>query len=577
MTDAAPIALDPEQELVARSDPDKRLFVIAGPGSGKTETVTARVRHLVEEQELGPESLWIISFSRAAVEAMHRRARTSGSSHAGWVTTLDSLTARILSDLGADLEGLGFDARIRALLKTLDAGDAVDALDGVEHIIVDEVQDIVGDRAELLLAILGRLPDASGFTLLGDPLQGIYDFQLAKRVTASPSLRDAATTLGAEVVELKGQYRAATPDAVQAMAIRNRGSVGSWTVEMDDFVQSMAQLPVDQIGEWLTRTPGTVAILTQSNAQALTLSNDLYEQGVAAELLGPSHHRPIAPWIARTLGDLDRPIERAQFIDRMTDTDEDIAVERWLDLRRLVRSNQRTLDMRAVATRLASGIVPVNLLRARSRVTISTVHRAKGLEFDRVLLLSPEDWYREDQDAFARTLYVAMTRPRTRLTTFRAPKTSLGWKVEDFLDRAVQTPFRKRGIIGFEIRGSDWRSPQPPDADGDPLRVQELLGKLTQEDAPRAVDIEFDPYHSTSMHPVYQARLDGVLIGSTGAALAEDLYKRAGRNDRWPALDNLFLVGAETVAGPAQSGPVGKNGLWLSPLIIGPAHLTWRR
>ena len=45
-----------------------------------------------------------------------------------------------------------------------------------EHIIVDEVQDLVGVRAELVLSLLDSLPDSCGFTLLGDSCQALYDY-----------------------------------------------------------------------------------------------------------------------------------------------------------------------------------------------------------------------------------------------------------------------------------------------------------------------------------------------------------------------------------------------------------------
>ena len=45
-----------------------------------------------------------------------------------------------------------------------------------EHIIVDEVQDLVGSRAELVLAMLKGLPDTCGFTILGDSCQALYDY-----------------------------------------------------------------------------------------------------------------------------------------------------------------------------------------------------------------------------------------------------------------------------------------------------------------------------------------------------------------------------------------------------------------
>ena len=45
------------------------LYVTAGPGSGKTETVSARIQYLLDEEGLSGQEVLVISFSRAAVEA----------------------------------------------------------------------------------------------------------------------------------------------------------------------------------------------------------------------------------------------------------------------------------------------------------------------------------------------------------------------------------------------------------------------------------------------------------------------------------------------------------------------------
>ena len=50
--------------------------------------------------------------------------------------------------------------------------------------IVDEVQDLVGERARLRPRDPRRTsPADAGFTLLGDPHQAVYDFQLTEDET----------------------------------------------------------------------------------------------------------------------------------------------------------------------------------------------------------------------------------------------------------------------------------------------------------------------------------------------------------------------------------------------------------
>lgn len=60
------ISLDAEQRQVVLSDEDYTL-VIAGAGAGKTTTVAAKVRYLVERQNIDPEKILVISFTNKAV------------------------------------------------------------------------------------------------------------------------------------------------------------------------------------------------------------------------------------------------------------------------------------------------------------------------------------------------------------------------------------------------------------------------------------------------------------------------------------------------------------------------------
>ena len=60
------INLDEEQRKVVLSDEDYTL-VIAGAGAGKTTTVAAKVKYLVEKKHISPEQILVISFTNKAV------------------------------------------------------------------------------------------------------------------------------------------------------------------------------------------------------------------------------------------------------------------------------------------------------------------------------------------------------------------------------------------------------------------------------------------------------------------------------------------------------------------------------
>ena len=67
LTDVDPnIKLDAEQRKVVLSDEDYML-VIAGAGAGKTTTVAAKVKYLVEKKGIRPNQILVISFTNKAI------------------------------------------------------------------------------------------------------------------------------------------------------------------------------------------------------------------------------------------------------------------------------------------------------------------------------------------------------------------------------------------------------------------------------------------------------------------------------------------------------------------------------
>lgn len=66
------IRLDEDQRRVVVSDEDYSL-VIAGAGAGKTTTVAAKVKYLVEKQQIAPDQILIISFTNKAVNELRER------------------------------------------------------------------------------------------------------------------------------------------------------------------------------------------------------------------------------------------------------------------------------------------------------------------------------------------------------------------------------------------------------------------------------------------------------------------------------------------------------------------------
>jgi DNA helicase-2/ATP-dependent DNA helicase PcrA len=101
---AAPATLTPAQRE-AIGHVDGPLLVVAGPGSGKTTVITYRVAYLTEVVGVDPAALLVVTFTRAAADAMKvRTAGVAGARTASRVTfgTFHALCFRILRIVGGE-------------------------------------------------------------------------------------------------------------------------------------------------------------------------------------------------------------------------------------------------------------------------------------------------------------------------------------------------------------------------------------------------------------------------------------------------------------------------------------------
>ncbi|WP_025680639.1 UvrD-helicase domain-containing protein [Paenibacillus massiliensis] len=68
-------SLDSQQRVAVLTDEDSNL-VLAGAGSGKTLTISGKVKFLTEKRGISPDEILLISFTKKAAEEMHERIAT---------------------------------------------------------------------------------------------------------------------------------------------------------------------------------------------------------------------------------------------------------------------------------------------------------------------------------------------------------------------------------------------------------------------------------------------------------------------------------------------------------------------
>jgi superfamily I DNA/RNA helicase len=451
-----------EQRAVVDRPTDDKLSVTAGPGAGKTHTLVARIARLIEgDSDVASREMLSLSFSRAAVGELRRRigGRADRSSRVQ-SATFDSFATRILERDGrSELDGLGYDQRIE--LATTLLGDRVpDDLAEIQHVFVDESQDLIGIRADFVLALLTAT--GCGFTVFADDAQAIFDF--TGEATAGPSFTERLDeTFTGSLVHLRLLENHRTNDR-QLLAISSLGDSirasdadrHSATTSFENVLRDLHAAGAVANVAPILQTARSTAILTRRNSEALAVSAALYDAGIPHRLRRRADDPVIGDWLSR-LQNVDglRRITISDLEDHSSSLPWDPSIT-WSALCRVARPRRGVVNLDQAAEHLAGRTPPDELVdSATSGVVVSTIHRAKGLEFDSVLLVP----FKFDTDTWLaelRVLYVGLTRARHDLMLLNRVDDGR-WNFLPYAGRWRRIGFagKHRYTAGIEICGSD--------------------------------------------------------------------------------------------------------------------------
>ncbi|WP_418957288.1 UvrD-helicase domain-containing protein [Streptomyces tritici] len=609
--------LTAEQRAVVEQPWDARVLVTAGAGAGKTHTLVRRLDalcgHEDPDEALEAAEILVLTFSRAAARELRERiARHGDRARRVRAQTFDSWAYGVLLQAYPDREwaGASFDDRIRAAVGAIEKG-ALETGDSVppSHVVIDEVQDLLGDRRELVEALLDRYQDSCGFTVVGDAAQSVYGFQVkdvAERNDETGRFFEwLRCSYPDDLVELRltENFRAVTAEARIALpygprlqAVADADEAATLYEELRDLLldpaNSLGELTTGYAVEGLQNIDDTCAILTRDNRQALVISALLHQHGIMHRLRRPLEERPVPYWVAELLRRTEATgLTEDRFRSLLSDVPlpyEPNATALWQVLRRASRSAARgVLDLERLRRLVADGRFPDEAADPETaRIVVSTVHRAKGLEFDRVILPAPptlaelHKLHKDELDlpAEARALYVAMTRARHELYHLDPPALPMFRRTAGGRNgRRYIGGWRSYDRYGVVAEATDVCRDNPPGHESDAVTIQAYLLEQVAPGHEVVLRRRHDLPTGEAQSPPYALLHDGREIGEASERFRGELFQVQKVNRAWDPwwpdeIRGMRIDTLETVTGSIAAGVnagLGDRGVWIVPRITG--------
>lgn len=436
-------ALDSQQSVIL-APVETSLFVSAPPGTGKTYALIERICQLLPEAD-GPVSdqIVVLSFTRATVAEIMRRLRDRASQafqdnlRYVNVRTFDSYATRLLlyDSEPEQIRGLGYDGRIEAALRGIAANslpNAEAALRKVRWLLVDEIQDLVGVRARFVVQLMRKvLAHGGAVSLFGDPAQSIYDFQVQDGWNSARFLAEVRSALPAEarLCEFEIFHRYTDARMIDFIKRARQCTTSDDPHEIDGnhllgLVKGLgARSQVAEIPSFLQELDGPTAILTRSNLQVEQLAKWCRDHGIAYEVNSGAVGSYWPAWIAVLFsGWTQDEMSHEQLLMRhahyasLNSTDVPAFETVQALLKREGVFGPHTVDVARLAQAVSTRLPVQDLASSNGHryLRLSTVHKAKGLEYDHVFVLEPDNNF-DGVPEECRVLYVAATRARRAL------------------------------------------------------------------------------------------------------------------------------------------------------------------
>ncbi len=419
-----------ERQMEIVNDHDSRCVVVAaGPGSGKTRVLVHKLASILSLEDVKHEQLLMLTFSRAAATEFKQRLMSLIGNAAYFVEikTFHSYCFELLGRIGnlEDAENV-----VERAASMITQGEVEPNRIGKTVLVIDEAQDMSQSEYALVKALMTQNEEMR-VVAVGDDDQNIFEF----RGSSSVYMDRLRTEMNGRFMEMTENFRSSRHVVafanVFAAKIRFRMKIrpivsnreeNGW-VEVTRFSSSNMYLPLVE-GLVRKRGKGSTCVLTQTNEEAVTMVALLRRYGVNSKLVQSMDgfhfcnlaeiryfqkyidSRISSPIISENLWE-----EAKQKTFSVYSNSQCLHyVARCLDIFEKTNKVKYRSDFWDFA--FESSVEDFCDL-SQSDVVVSTIHKAKGKEFDDVYMLLSNGYTYDDE--LLRRYYVGMTRAKDRL------------------------------------------------------------------------------------------------------------------------------------------------------------------
>ena len=417
-------SLSSKQLEIINDKQSKYIVVAAGPGSGKTRVLVHKLASLLLLEDVKHEQLLMLTFSRAAATEFKKRLidLVGGAAHFVEIKTFHSYSFDLIGKQGnlEDAENV-----VSAAADMIEHGEVENTKIAKSVLVIDEAQDIGPDDYRLIKALMHHNEEMRVIAV-GDDDQNIFAF----RGSSSKFMQSLLYQEGAKFYEMTENFRSSQ----NIVAYANQFVRGIPKRLKQTPIRSMVkELGVVKHLDSLDRTnlkiQGTTAVLTKTNEETMQVAYLAEEWGMHAT-------------VAQSMGEFrfGNLAEVRYFLKYATSMDGiSISKDQWEEAKKRTLDRYATSKCVNVMRHFFADFEKTHKVYYRSdlqefifesniedfitadgnSIFISTIHKAKGREFDTVYLMAPLPNTFNVEDM--RSYYVGLTRAKRNLYLLQTP------------------------------------------------------------------------------------------------------------------------------------------------------------